>query len=154
MDDSRYKYCYIGYFSLPPIEHDEWNYIPRVSYSDRVLGYFKATISRANDIVSSITIFSVAKTYKEFKIFEKDLLSFFLKLLERFPTIMFAVVIGNPVRKKYRKFIEYVGGNIIGISHKSARVGLELLDEELYEIHAEPNTIEKITELKERIKID
>lgn len=151
--DDKYKYFNCAYLNLPEPKFDEWNECMFVSYTDKVIGYMNANVSRVNNIITNIAIFSDAKTYNEYKVFEKDLFEFFLYLLKRFSTIQFSVIVNNPVRKKYRKFIEVIGGNVVGTFHKSVRIQNELLDEEYYEVFSSKEKIEHIKNLSDRIKI-
>ena len=150
--DEKYKYYHGGYLSLPTIDDDEWNKIQRVClYKDKVIGYFNANVNRTHGIISNLAIFSVAASYKEFKCFEKDLLSFFLLLLKSYPTILWTVVYDNPVRKKYEQFCRAVGGHIVGVYKQSCRIGKTLMDEEALQIISTDETIEKVQELIDRI---
>ena len=150
--DPKYDYYNLGYFSIPEIPDNDWNYIKRVSYKYRVLGYFSAGVDRNNGIISSLAVWSCASDYKEYKEFEKDLLDFWLHISNFFSSIHFSVVIGNPVQKKYRQFIKAVGGNIVGVTHKTALIKGELRDEELYEVIVTPETKDRIKKLRERFK--
>lgn len=150
----KYKYYHAGYFTLPTVDDDEWNKIQRISlYNDKILGYFSGGISRTHCIISNIAMFSVASSYKEYKCFERDLLSFFILLLESYPTILWTVVYDNPVRKKYEKFCEVVGGRIVGVYKQSCRIGKDLKDEEAFQVISTPEVIENIKKLRDRIKI-
>jgi len=151
--DKKYKYYHAGYFTMPTVEDDEWNKIQRVCLcGDKVIGYFNGSVSRTHCIISNIAIFSIAQTYKEFKCFEKDLLSFFLLLMESYPTILWTVVYDNPVRKKYEQFCKAVGGHIVGVYKQSCRIGKDLVDEEALQIISTPETITKVKELIARFK--
>ena len=151
-DNPKYKYYHLGYFDFPKIEDNEWNKIQRVSiYEDKVIGYLSSSVNRTNNIIDSICLLSDTSGIKNIKQFEKDIFDFFLILLRQYPTIQWVVVVNNPVKKKYEKFVNYVGGNIVGIHHKSAKVDNELLDEELFEIISSKEVINKIKELKQRI---
>ena len=149
----KYKYFNLSYFSLPTVDRDEWNNITFVSYTDKVIGFFSASVSRANDIISNVSMWSAASTYYEYKVFEKDLLSFFLYLLKRFEVLSWEVITKNPVRKKYRKFTESVGGNIVGIQHGRYKIFKERVDAELYELFSSSEVIKKVTKLRDRIKV-
>ena len=153
-DIPKYKYYHIGYCSTPEIDIDEWNKVQRVCIADDVvIGYFSASVNRTCRIITGISVISIAKTYRQYKIFEKDLLKFFLILLEKYPTIQWCVCVNNPVRKKYEKFCEVVGGNIVGTYHKSSLVQNNLEDEEVFELLSTPETISKVKSLMERINI-
>ena len=152
-DNPKYKYYHLGYFDFPKIEDNEWNKIQRVSmYEDSVIGYLSASVNRTNNIIDSLCMLSDTISIKEYKEFEKDIFDFFLILLRQYPTIQWTVVTNNPVKKKYEKFVKYVGGDIVGIHHKSARIDDQLLNEELFEIISSNEVINKIKELKQRIK--
>lgn len=154
VDDKKYQYYFVGYFDIPTLEKDEWNKICRVSTIDGiVIGYLQANINRSSVIVSDLLLWSIARSYKEYKVFEKDLMSFILILLRKYPVIQWMVIINNPVRKKYQRFVKAVGGNIVGIQHKCARIGNEYMDEELYEIISSPEIIKKVEQLRDRIKL-
>ena len=150
--DDKYKYFNVGYMNLPEPTMDEWNNLCFVSYSDRVIGYFNAAVNRTHGIINSLAIWSTAASLKEYKVFEKDLLEFFIYCLKRYPVIQWSVVTENPVKKKYRRFIQTINGNIVGTYHKCCKVYNEMLDEECYEVISSPEIIQKIEKLKERIK--
>ena len=151
--EEKYKYYHGGYLSLPTIDDDEWNKIQRVCLcGDKVIGYFNGNVNRTHGIISNLAIFSVASSYKEFKCFEKDLLSFFLLLLESYPTILWTVVYANPVRKKYEQFCKAVGGHIVGVYKQSCRIGKTLMDEEALQIISNEETITKVRELIKRFE--
>lgn len=151
--DDKYKYYNIGYMTLPDPKDNEWNNLCFVSYTDKVIGYLDASVSRTNNIITSLDIWSVASNMKEFKVFERDLLDFMVYCLKRYPTINWSAIVNNPVRKKYRKFVKAVGGGIVGICHKWQLIQNELADAELYELLSSPEVIKKVEYLRDRIKV-
>ena len=152
-DNPKYKYYHIGFFDTPNVETSEWNNIRRVSlFNEKLIGYLSAYVDRTNNIISNLCLLSVASSFKEYKEFERDLLLFMENLLQNYTVIQWNVVYDNPVRKKYEKFCKVVGGNIVGIHHKSAKIGLQMLDEELFELLSSEQTLSKIRLLRERIK--
>lgn len=151
-DVKKYKYYHIGYNAAAEIDTDEWNKIQRAIIDDKLcIGYLHANVNRTHGIITNLGAISVADNYRRYKIVERDLLSFFLLLMDKYPTIQWSVCYDNPVRKKYEKFVQHVGGNIIGVFHNCCRIGLELRDEEMFEIFSTPESISKVKELKERL---
>ena len=98
--DDKYKYYNVGYMTLPDPKDNEWDNLCFVSYTDKVIGYFNASVGRTNNIIVSIGIWSVASNIREFKVFERDLLDFLIYCLKRYPTLNWSVCVNNPVRKK------------------------------------------------------
>ena len=151
--EDKYKYFNVGYMALPDIDKDEWNNIQFVSYTDKVIGYIAASAGRTHNIVTNIQVWSAASTYHEYKVFERDLLDFFIYLLKRFDLIEWTVVTENPVKKKYRKFVKTVGGGIVGTIHSRYRIHRRRMDAEMYELLPLDEVIEKVKQLRDRIRV-
>jgi len=99
------------------IVKDDWSTIQKVSIkNDEVIGFFSAQREPITNIISSVQIISFAKNDDEKYEFSKDLKIFFRYLIKNFKKIKFAVVVGNKIEKNYDRFIELLGGRIIGIS--------------------------------------
>lgn len=105
------------------LNQDSWNYIEMVSVDskDNVIGFFRATIERSADKVSSL---GVANFFDANPVFAKDLKSFILDLLFKFNfrKIEWTVVIGNPAEQIYDRFIAKYGGRDTGIQRKTVRL--------------------------------
>lgn len=152
IDNPKYKYISCNYVSSLEIAPDEWSTVQKISYKDRVIGFFQADICRSIRKISEVKVFSIAKTLEEYKVLEKDLLKFVLYLLDNFTKIEWSVIIGNPVQKKYRQFAEKVGGRVVGYYMNSCLVQGEYMNDERYELLSTPETKQKVKSLLKRLE--
>jgi len=117
-------YNYSNYWDCNlKLSEDSWNDIELVSVDnqDNVIGFFRASIIRTSEKVSSL---GIVNFYDKNLTFSRDLYQFLKELFEKynFRKIEFNVVIGNPIEKMYDKYIDKYGGRIIGVSSKSTRL--------------------------------
>jgi hypothetical protein len=136
--DDRYKYYEYGYaeYTIKP-EDNSWNAIELVSVDrdNNIVGYFKANICRTANFVSSLTIINFNET-PNFT-FGNDLKQFFLDLFYKFNfnKISFKVVVGNPAKNMYDRFIDKYGGRSLGIMREEVKLwDGQLYDVKIYEI--------------------
>lgn len=93
-----------------------------VDKDDRVLGFFRANISKESDKISSIGIINF---YNRNIVFSRDMYNFLIGLFEKFNfrKIEWTVVVGNDNAEKiYDKIINKYGGRIVGIKNKSTNL--------------------------------
>jgi len=113
------------------LSESSWNSIEMVSVDskDNIIGFFRASISRSSDKVSSL---GVVNFHDANPVFAKDLKQFIYGLLFKFNfrKIEWTVVIGNPAEKIYDRFISKYGGNITGTTKETVK----LQDGEYYDM--------------------
>lgn len=105
------------------LSQDSWNSIEMVSVDsqDNVIGFFKASLDKSSEKVSSL---GVANFNDANVVFAKDLKQFILGLLFKFNfrKIEWTVVVGNPAEKMYDRFISKYGGSITGVHRETVKL--------------------------------
>lgn len=122
------------------VSTDDWNYIQMVSADDdgNVLGYFHVAVDEIPGNLQNLGVINYGNKCNY--TFASDFYRFLYYLfIERgFQRLEWSVTIGNPIEKMYDRFCKKVGGNIVGITHKSAvLMNRQLVDEKIYEVFQE-----------------
>lgn len=130
--DENYMFMFTSsYRDDIEIDSSTWNKHQFVSINDNgeIIGYFKYSIDRDSLGCYGLQIVNFKKDVLS-KCFGKDLMQLlqdiFIKY--KFYKLKFGVVIGNPAEKFYDKYIEAIGGRIVGIYDDDCK----LLNGELY----------------------
>ena len=139
-NEDQYKFVNISsywYSSFLKLPDSDWEEIVRVSFAeDKVFGFFKATVDREVNQITSLTIINFNLKTISFT-FIKDLENFVRYLIEykKFNKISFSVVVGNPAERMYDKFTEKYNGRVVGIKKNEVKlVDGKFYDLKLYEI--------------------
>lgn len=146
----KYDYLNPNYHRDLTAKADDWETIQRVSYCGKVIGYMSAEISRGANKIYEMYVFSVAQKLTEYREYTRDLLDFILYLLKRFRKIEFCVTTNNPAMKHWDRFIEEVGGFVVGVNHESCYISGQLVNSKHYELFNWQDTIEKIQQLRNK----
>lgn len=132
------KYWYYhrsSYFSPVEVRKDTWNDIQFVSLnsSGEVTGYLGYGVDRECRYVTYLAIINFTGDAA----FGLDVMRMVQDIFEvyRYRKIVFTVVVGNPVEKKYDRLIRRYGGRIVGIQKEHVMLpDGRLYDEKIYEI--------------------
>lgn len=120
------------------IAPDNWHKQQFVSVNEQgeVVGYLKYNVDRDTRNVNGIHILNFKKdtlctTFsRDFRQMIDDIFSKY-----QYNKIIFSVAIGNPAEKMYDKYIEKIGGRIVGIYKEELRMmDGNMYDEKMYEV--------------------
>ena len=135
-EDKKYWYYNCSSY-MHPIEVDAntWERTQLVSLNDsgEVIGYLGYSIEREVRYVKGVWIVN----FTDDKAFGIDVMQMFKDIFEKYHyrTIVFSVIIGNPIEPKYDRLIEHYGGRIVGINKEHVMLpDGELYDMKFYEI--------------------
>ena len=141
--DMRYKYYNDGSSESYEAKTSNRNIYEFVSITDDgvIVGYISFHINRNVGYVSGINAvnFFLDEPYFQ-KIFALDLKRAMKDMFEvyKFNKIEFAMVVGNPVEKKYDRLVEKMGGIVVGIYKEATKlIDGEICDVKTYEIMRE-----------------
>lgn len=131
--DEEYMYLFSSsYRDDIEIEANTWNKHHFVSLNDKgeVIGYFKYGIDRDALGCYGLQIVNFKKDTLS-KCFGKDLEQLFKDIFFKFKfnKLKFGVIVGNPAESFYDKYIDAMGGRIVGIHNQDCK----LLDGNLYD---------------------
>ncbi|MED1125396.1 hypothetical protein [Bacillus atrophaeus] len=117
------------------LQNDTWNRheFASVNENNEVVGLMDYSIDRDSRMCYGLQIINFKKDSLS-TTFGKDLNQLFCDIFLKFKfrKIKFGVIVGNPAEKFYDKYIEKIGGRIVGIYEKDNI----LMDGELYDFKA------------------
>ena len=113
--DDKYKFLFAdGYPEMLDIKNDAWNYSQFVSIDkNEVIGFIEYQIVRSSRNARNLVIIG----FDNNPIFARDLLQTFDEMFNKYGLhkITFLAATDNPITKIYDKYIEKLGGRIVGI---------------------------------------
>lgn len=135
--DPYYKYYHLSHAALTiPVADSFWQKVQIISvnHEKEVCGYFRATWSRPENSINTITIVNFNKN--DLILFAKDTIAFFKYLMfELKPKkINFSAITNNPAIKHYDKIIKKMGGRIVGIKKYNNLINDKYYDLKIYEV--------------------
>ena len=133
--DEQYKYLYCdGYVDDWKIEESNWLYTQLVSiYDDKILGYIQYKNNRQSNNVCGLVIVGFENDAR----FVRDIVQAIDDIFNRFDfnKLNFSAVPENPAAKIYDKYIERLGGRVVGIYEKDWKCwDNKFYDRKIYEI--------------------
>jgi hypothetical protein len=136
-DDFKFMFS-TSYRDDLEVSKSTWNTHQFVSVNqhNEVVGYFKYSIDRDSMSCYGLQIVNFKKD-KLCRVFANDLKQLFQDIFFRFNfrKLKFGVHIGNPAEKFYDKYIDSIGGRIVGINKEDDRlIDGKYYDYKTYEI--------------------
>ena len=133
--DEQYKYLYCdAYVDDWKIEESNWLYTQLVSiYDGKIVGYIQYKNDRQSNNVSSFVIVGFENDARFIRDIQQAVDDIFNRF--HFNKMHFSAIPENPAAKIYDKYIEKLGGRVVGIYEKEWKCSdNKFYDKKLYEI--------------------
>lgn len=126
LDDAAYSRWYVLGSSISTRfvpEENDWNAIERVSVADgRVIGLLGARVDRDTQTITNLYVINFEPHGPGMFVFGRDLHAFLRRLLETFTAVRWYAVADSPNDARYRRWIELLGGRVVGRVSRYARL--------------------------------
>ncbi len=137
--DERYKYYFLDYYEDLEGVKSDWNgrRLLICNKEEESLGLLTYSIDRVTNNVRSLCLIKDLDKNTDNFLFTKEILQILddLFIKYKYNKLSFSVAIGNSAEKFYDKWIEKVGGRIVGVKEKdSITIFGDKVDMKMYEV--------------------